>query len=91
MPFILGVNTFQSSLLLERGIKVSSRRILKAFRLIPQWTMSLKRRRRFKRRQYMEEAGNQRAAELEDAVEGEALDCCPSGAGKPPGVGADHP
>ena len=48
-----GVHTFQSHLQMEKDLKVSKNRILKAFRMIPNWIMALKRRRKFKRRQYI--------------------------------------
>ena len=47
-----GINAFQSSLYLELGIEVSKKHIQETFESIPQWSMSLIRRRRFKRRKY---------------------------------------
>ena len=53
-----GLDTFRTHLMLEKNLKVSKKTILEAFQEIPSWAMSLKKRRKFRRRTYMATCSN---------------------------------
>ena len=62
-----GAKNFQSHLILDKKIKVSYAKIRDALQSIPNWTSSMKRKYKFKRRHYIASHSNEKA-EIDIAV-----------------------